>query len=241
MIYKPLIHSAAVVMLGNFNPAIFSPAWFALNDLIPDFDPDTAAVRIITGEYTQISAANVHVIAQQDRFQVETFDDPFVTILDLIIGIFGVKLPHTPIHQFGINYQLHFALESAEQRVRFGRLLAPIAPWGAWGRNIEEESTEIEHTGGVREIIMEEAAPPGRKKGGYRRVNIAPSLRLDIVDPMLGVFISVNDHYAFEREKDEPIDASLAIEELKNRFEQSIDEAKWIVEGLMKTAKSVST
>jgi hypothetical protein len=240
MIYEPVIHGASVVMLGNFNPAIFSPAWLKLNDLIPDFDPESATVRIITGEYTDISASNMKIVVQQDRFQVETFDDPFVTILDLSIGTFGTRLTHTPIRQLGINYTVHFCLETAEQRVRFGRLLAPLGPWGGWGKNIDEESTELADTGGLREIIMEEDAPPGRTTGGYRRVHLAPSVRQDILDPLLGVFVAVNDHYVLAQKQDDPIDALPAIELLKQRFEQSIDEAKWIVSELMKTAKSVT-
>ena len=32
---EPEISGVAVVLLGDFNPAIFTPAWFAMHELLP--------------------------------------------------------------------------------------------------------------------------------------------------------------------------------------------------------------
>ena len=33
---EPEISDVSVVLLGDFNPAIFTPAWFALHGLLPE-------------------------------------------------------------------------------------------------------------------------------------------------------------------------------------------------------------
>ena len=43
---EPEISGVSVVLLGDFNPAIFTPAWFALHDLLPESVADDADLRI---------------------------------------------------------------------------------------------------------------------------------------------------------------------------------------------------
>ena len=42
----PEISGVSVVLLGNFNPAIFTPAWFALHDLLPRQATDNAELQV---------------------------------------------------------------------------------------------------------------------------------------------------------------------------------------------------
>ena len=43
---EPEISGVGVVLLGDFNPAIFTPAWFALHGLLPESAADNAELQI---------------------------------------------------------------------------------------------------------------------------------------------------------------------------------------------------
>jgi hypothetical protein len=240
MRYSPVLQSASIIMLGNFNPAIFSPAWFALQGLIPGIDPEKAEVQIIHGEYTEMVMGALRVTVQTDRFAIETASEPYVPILDVVLGTFGHTLTHTPIRQVGVNYQLHFPLDNPQQRVKLGRLLAPLSPWGEWGKLIEQRSSDLQTAGGVRALVLEEAAPDGRPTHDYRRVHIQPSVREDILDPYTGVFMLVNDHYVVEPDATAPIDADRAMSVLNESFDASIAKSKAIVAELQETASKLA-
>ncbi|MFD3265276.1 hypothetical protein [Phenylobacterium ferrooxidans] len=239
MRYTPVLQGASIVLLGNFNPAIFSPAWFALQDLIPDFDPLTAVVQVIHGEYTEFSAGPLKVSVQPERFAIETMDEPFVKSLDVVLGTFGSALGHTPIRQVGINYIIHFALDTAGQRMKLGRALAPVEPWGGWGQDVGAQSPEVDTPGGLRSLVMEESEPEGRSKGGYRRVHIEPSVREEFVNAHVGVYMIVNDHFVIDPSTDAPIDASKGMTILSDKFDGSITKSKSIVSDLMDYASKL--
>ena len=43
---EPEISSVSVILLGDFNPAIFTPAWFALHDLLPKGAAESADLNV---------------------------------------------------------------------------------------------------------------------------------------------------------------------------------------------------
>ena len=52
---EPEIDGVDVVLVGDFNPAIFTPAWFALNGLLPESATASADLQIA---HQQITAFN---------------------------------------------------------------------------------------------------------------------------------------------------------------------------------------
>lgn len=235
MRYTPVFQGFGVVLLGSFNPTIFSPAWFKLYDLIPGLDLEKAKVQIVHDEYTGITLDNVSVAVQPDRFAVNTTTEPFSAALDVVLGTFGKMLPHTPVQQVGINYSLHFSLDSAEQRNNLGFALAPLAPWGAWGGGLVEGDKTKQ--GGLRSLVLEETMPEGRRDGGHRRVQIEPSVRVELLDSRSGVYMHVNDHYVISDEA--PLGGAVdAMALLNDKFDASIVKAKSIVSDLMDFAAS---
>lgn len=234
MKFPPLAHDAAIVLVGSFNPAIFHPSWLAQAGLVSDADVDEAKIGLVHPELAEFSIADITIRVEAERATFTTQVEPFVKAADFVQVIFGTLLSHTPIRQLGINYSLHFALENSEQRMALGRALAPVAPWGAWGEAVSGGGAKG-LAGGLRTLVMEEASPP-RREEGYRRVHLEPSLRVDIVDRSLGVYMLVNDHCDLGLN---PQGATAAVEWCAANFDPSISEAKEIVSGLMEYASSL--
>src|SRR4051812_16063321 len=130
---EPETGSVAIVLLGRFNPAIFSPLWFSRSGITTERETDQAEISIIHPDVSifRIGTKNLHV--DRERFQIETTEAPWVIILDFVLRTFREALPHTPVFQLGINRLVHFSVGSEEIRNRIGGVLAPTAPWGDWG------------------------------------------------------------------------------------------------------------
>lgn len=212
---------ASVVFLGKFNPAIFSPGWLAKNGLISDAEMEAAVVNVIHQDVTQFVAGAFKFDINQQRFHVASADEPFVSLLDLTAGIFGDRLVHTPLEKLGINLEALYLCRSAKQRLAFGRALAPIAPWGDFGRRVD--STPLPRSGGITSMTMQEN-PEGRR--GYRRVEIEP------FSDTTRVKISVNDH--FEAADPDKVDGAIEmVTRLSDEFDRSIAESKKIIGDLI--------
>ena len=137
-------------MLGNFNPSIFTPAWFGWHDLLPEKTVEAADLKIAQPQITAFSADWLELNTVIDRFSISTTQPPFVRLRDLGIRIFRERLPHTPVHSMGINRQVHFLVNSFAERDRVGRLLAPIEPWGDWGEQLDPDGRH----GGMTSLTM---------------------------------------------------------------------------------------
>jgi len=225
---EPEIAGVAVVMLGNFNPAIFTPAWFGLHGLISERMVDTADTKIV---HPQISEFNVEWLNMQvvpERFQISTLQAPYVRVQDLAVRIFREHLPHTPLKTMGINREVHFLVESFEDRDRLGRLLAPTDPWGEWGKKLEPDGSH----GGVTSITMRQVNPEGRPLGGQVNVTVEPSNRIG--QDRFGVYVRINDHYTIENvESQDHMATNGIITLLEENFDESLQRADKIIDHIM--------
>lgn len=216
---------ASIVLVGRLNPAIFTPAWLAKNDLITDAAMEAANVNIVHKEVTQFSTGGFAFDINSRRFSVRSSDEPFVKLLDLVVGMFGEFLVHTPIEKLGINSEIVYACRSAKQRMEFGRKLAPLAPWGEYGKRMSDGKGVL--AGGVVTMTMQENPNDGRE-AGYRRVEVEP-----FSEPSQArVKVSINDHY--ELAEPEKADGALKIVSiLQDNFERSLAESRRIVDELI--------
>ena len=221
---------ASVVLVGKFNPAIFSPAWFSKHGLISEEELAVAETTVVHPEITQFKTGYLSVDVQQAKFTITIESDPFIKIMDIVAVLFRKLLPHTPIKTIGINYVEHFILDRWERRLSFGRALAPIDPWGMWGQKlVSDKPTEV---GGMIALIMKEIYRP--PSVGFRRVDVQPSVELP--DKTTGVSVAVNDHREIEGED---IDGAVAaVDVLVENFELSIGESRKIVSDLLDFAKA---
>lgn len=175
---QPKIKGHNIVLIGNFNPLIFQPAWFGAEGLLQKLESEKATVEIIHPDVVIFSLDWLRLEVIRERFMVETTQEPYDEIIrDLVIGTFNL-LRHTPITKMGINRQMHFSMESEEKWHTAGHKLAPKELW-----------SEVLEKPGMRSLIMEESI---RRDGlkGYIRVKIEPSVKIH-----QGIFFEINDHF----------------------------------------------
>lgn len=180
---QPEVQGVSVVLLGDFNPKIFQPAWFAAEGLIRKQEAEEAKIGIIHPEVVSFELEWLQLQVMRERFAVSTTQEPYYEISrDLVLGTFNL-LRHTPLHKMGINTDMHFRMRSEETWHAFGRRLAPQELWQG-----------LLETPGMRSLAMEGRRPDELR--GYIRVKVEPSAR---VHP--GVYFNVNDHYEVEDPK----------------------------------------
>ena len=157
---EPEISGVNVVLLGDFNPAIFTPAWFALHGLLPKHVAESAELRVANQQVTEFAAEWMRLQVAAGHFFVETLQAPHVRLCDFVARTFKEYLHHTPVRAFGINRDVHFRVKSLAERDRIGRTLAPVEPWGAWGQDLGLDGRQ----GGMTSLTMTRLNPEGRPK-----------------------------------------------------------------------------
>ena len=227
---EPEISGVSAVLLGDFNPAIFTPAWFALHGLLPESVTDSADLRLAHQQVTEFAADWLLLHVTVDRFSVETLQAPHIRLRDLVARIFKEYLHHTPLRAFGINRNVHFRVKSLAERDRIGRTLAPVESWGAWGHDLDLYGKH----GGMKSLTMSQLAPDGRPTGSQINVTVEPSNR--IRNKQTGVYVRVNDHYAID-------DAELGTAErlidlFDDNFDTSLERSNGIIDHIMSLAKT---
>ena len=191
---EPEISGLAVVLLGDFNPAIFTPAWFTLHGLLPRAS-DSADLKVAHRQVTEFSIDWLRLQVTSDRFAANTVQAPHVRVKDLVMRVFKEHLSHTPLKAMGINRSVHFQVGGLAERDRIGRALAPVAPWGHWAAELGVDGEQ----GGMTSLTMSQVRPAGRPRGGSINVKVEPSRRIG--EGRLGIFVEVNDHYLVSARK----------------------------------------
>ena len=221
----PEIDGVSIVLLGSFNPAIFTPAWFALHGLLPKGVADSAELAVAHQQVTSFVADWLRLEVTPDRFQVETVQAPHIRVHDLAMRVFEEHLPHTPLTAFGINRNVHFQVENVAARDRLGRTLAPVEPWGTWGQELGLDGAY----GGMTSLTMSQINPKQRPVGGQINVTVQPSGRVG--DGHTGVYVRINDHYALGNTG--PSAAGRSMELLETNFKSSQDRSETIIDHVM--------
>ena len=225
---QPEIDGVSVVLRGSFNPAIFTPAWFALHELLPNNAADTATLQVAHPQVTQFSFDWLSLQVTTDEFLVDTAQAPHIRVRDLVLRLFKEHLYHTPLRLMGMNRNVHVPLVPVELD-RIGRALAPVEPWG---RYVEELDLDGEDSG-MTTLKMSQLRPKGRPPGSQVNVTVAPSNRIG--GGRLGVYVQVNDQYAVP-DADTGGGAQL-MRFLEDSFEHSIKRSDGIVDHILSLAR----
>ena len=223
---EPEMAGVSLVMLGNFNPLIFTPTWFRRHKLLSDRMVDNANTEIVHPHGAKFDADWLNTQVVPEKFVIQTTNAPYVRLRDLAIRIFREFLPHTPLKAMGINRDVHFTVRNFDERCRLGRLLAPVEPWGDWGKKLEPDG---EH-GGMTSLTMTQLNPEGRPPGGQVNVKVEPSTRIG--QGRRGVYVHVNDHYAIE-ESSSQIASNEIVTLLEENFDESLLRADEIIDHVM--------
>ena len=220
----PYKSSVSIVLLGAFNPVIFSPLWFKNNKIIPESDYESAEVELQHREITILKLDWMDILLQLERFKISSDQSPYVRLSDFVIKTFREFLSHTPISAMGINRRVEFSVDSEEIRDKIGKKLGPPDAWGEWGKDIAEKNKEGHH-GGMVQLVMEQKVVHDREFGCIR-ADIRPSKTKNN-----SIWMEINDHYIV---KDENLTGNdQIINLLESNFEKSIERSEGIINQIM--------
>ena len=227
---EPEISSASIVLVGAFNPRIFNPDWFVVNEILGKSVAATATIEVIVAEIAKIEFETMTLTVQNNRFQIETNQSPYISICDLTVKTFQECLPHTPIYQYGVNKAVHFKAKSEEARKNVGRALAPLDPWGGFGNEMRE-SKAPGTTSGMIKVSMRNFRDP-QQFAGHVTASVEPSVRLP---GSAGIYVHVNDHYELPESQ---VGASETLtRHLAENFEKSLATCDRVISDVMSLAE----
>lgn len=171
---EPEISGMSVVAVGDFSPAVFTPAWFALYNLLPRNAVDSSNVQIVSSEVTAFSYEWLRVEATRNHLIITTLQEPYVRLRDVVIRMFREQFSNAPVNALGINRTVHFRVRNFDERNRIGRALAPVDAWGIWGHDLERDSSR----GGMTSLTMTQTNIEERSKDDRVNVQVEPSNRV---------------------------------------------------------------
>ena len=90
----PEISGTSIVLVGSFNPAIFTPAWFELHGLLPKGTAESAALELAHPQATVFNAEWLNLNVGIERLMAETTQSPDVRVRDLMVRTFKEHLNH---------------------------------------------------------------------------------------------------------------------------------------------------
>ena len=179
--------NVAIVLRGQFNPAIITPGWLLAQGLIGTKEALDVQTQVIVNDFSQFRVSWLTCQVTEDEFVVST-DEPaeFERLRDVILGVFSV-LRHTPIGALGINRSFHYQMPSPND---WWDVSDSLVPKGAWDKLLELADLESLIVSGSRTDSYD----------GRVQVKVEPSYLEES-----GLFVSVNDHYVLRLVDQQPL------------------------------------
>lgn len=226
---QPELSSVAIVIVGSFNPTIFTPDWFARHGLLNAKEAEASEVQVIHAQFStfQIESLGLSLRVEPQRFQLQSTEAPYVALLDFVVRTFKELLPHTPLVELGINLEVHFDVGSHKARDDIGEQLAPKKAWGDWASSLTTGSDP--HRNGMTSLTMQEWKDDDRPRG-FIRAKIEPSNYPGL--SQTGIFMQINDHFEVQN-KEHIMGGDEIMEILEKSFEISLGHSEWIIDQIM--------
>ena len=201
----------SIVLRGHFNPKIFQPYWFYVNELLGEKETETANVQVVHTDVSQFSLDWLEIQVLGDLFKARLLQNGYEEALrDLVLGTFKL-LNHTPSRVMGVNKGAHFLVKSLDEWHSFGHKLAPKE--GIWNCVLRKP--------GTLSVVIEGHRTDGLE--GCVRVKVEPSQRHHP-----GVFVEVNDHFVGKEEAITPL-----MEILSSQWDNCVERSKQIIRRVM--------
>lgn len=208
----PELKACSIVLVGELNPKIFQPAWFAIESIIGKKEADNADIKIIHPDIVVFGLGWLELQVTRDRFMVVTSQEAYYESLrDFVVSTF-MKLQHTPIHMLGINWDYHYPLKNAEE---LGKIFNTLSPKSHWDKIFDAPNF-------ISLTIQDTSRSSGLK--GYYNLKIEPSSKT-----INGLFLNCNDHY--ELSDIRALHGSMEILEILNsQWKYSYEKSNTIIE-----------
>jgi hypothetical protein len=171
----------SIVVLGELNPRIFQPEWYARHKLLREQEVEAALEDpnlVISEQVTNFEVGWLQLQVTQNRFLAKVKEPSNSKLLkDLVIGTFEL-LAHTPARKLGLNRMLHYSVDTEDEWHLIGDTLTPKSIWDG----IAEDPGML----GVQLQLK-----PRTDFSEHLHVKIEPSLRAK----PFGVHLSFNEQY----------------------------------------------
>jgi len=174
----PESSGSTIVLVGSFNPNIFQPEWFARQGLLPEPETGSAEIKIIVPQISSFETERFFLQVTAEQFSITSKPNSNAAFLsDLVRGTFFI-LEHTPVTAMGLNFSMHFAMESEEAWHRIGDRLAPKDGW----------NEILEGRPGLLSMLIKTERVEW--KGSLFHIKVEPSIKVKH-----GVYFETNEHY----------------------------------------------
>jgi len=226
------IFAAQLIVVGSFNPPIFSPEWLKSHGLIGSDDCDAAIQNdsyAITPEIARFETDWFSLQVVQNQFALVSKGAVTPQLKDLLIGIFTI-IDQTPVSAAGLNYIGQYKIPSRDAYHRIGDILAPKTIWAKF------YSAENNESLGLAELTIQ--VDSGIRGNEVRATERVKKINLS-VSPFVphGVQMKFNDHNPIIVDvKNRKNSAELLIDLVNNHWESSMEESKKVFIGVLKEA-----
>ena len=125
--YTAEIFGSSIVLVGQFNPAIFTADWLERNSLIGSEDAEYARAS------TNVLVSHAVAVCETEWFALQVLENQFSltskgalshAFRDLAEGI-ATLVPHTPVTALGLNFMGHYKMSTEAGYHMVGDVLVP--------------------------------------------------------------------------------------------------------------------
>ena len=225
---EPEVSGVSVQLLGEFNPALFTPHWFAYNDLLPRELADSAELEASNGSMT-FTADWLAFKVDPERLAAATVQAPYSRVCDLLARAFREHLcRHTPLTALGINRDIIFRVGDRSDQDHIAATLAPVQAWeaaqnGARAGVLSQTTIQVELEAGLSSRVSVQVEPYHIGPAGER-----------------SVLVSVQDYYDMQRTGADSAGCRRCIGLLARNFDSSLKRSDEIVDSVMALAVGTS-
>lgn len=213
MNFNPENKQCSIVLIGDFNPAMFHPEWFRKNNVLSDEEVDYATSQsndsklIVTSHLTSFKTSQFIIKVEQKRFEVIGYKEPYMMVSDFISKTFET-LTGFVIKAYGCNFSAHYHIDTLSNYQRIGDNLAPKK---YWKNLLGKEITGDDRKSGLTTIQMQKIK---ENSDGHISMLLQPSVMIK-----QGVFITCNDH---TNVSEDDYDTDQIVREISNSFNDSL-------------------
>lgn len=229
--HNPEIFGSAIVIVGQVNPAMFTPDWLQQCELIGSADASTARSSegfIVSGDITSFRTEAFSIQVLRNRIHIENNGVLTPALADLAAGLLSV-MPQTAVEMMGLNFTAHFRIADAASYHKLGDALAPKKYWEA---AFPGESNSY----GMNEIAIKVQPYPRDTNpipvnSKEIRVNVQPSPKVT-----RGVFFAINYHSPIPATTADKTSAEAAVDVIRTDWERHWKESLVSFDKVLSTA-----
>ncbi|MEI8093899.1 MAG: hypothetical protein WCG80_06765 [Spirochaetales bacterium] len=213
---SPELTSHSIVVVGQFNPIVYQPLWFAGEEILRQSEATAASVEFINNDFVKFNTDWLSIFVSRERFTASTaHESSFEVLRDLVRATFETHIS-TPIQFAGLNTEYHF-------RLRKGTTWNSIAEKYAPSKNFPEGLSDRVLTNISFEVLRDSFEITGKIS-----VRLEPSVRIEN-----GLYVFINDHFEFAKTPSGSYNGEHLVSLLENGWEKSQKKAASICKSLM--------